>query len=60
MNEPENWPAGTLRYRRDDGSFSICSPHDALYSTVTMCATEWWDGGSNSWQPILAVEDDET
>lgn len=35
---------GTLRYQDDEGEWHYASPRDALYSTVTMCATEYWDG----------------
>lgn len=54
-NEPtasESWPAGTLRYRRDDGSEVVCTPYEPMYSTVTMLAQWWWDPSSGSWRDI--------
>lgn len=45
-------PAGTLRYRREDGSEVICSPHDPMYSTVTMLAQWYWDPSAGRWCDI--------
>lgn len=42
--------AGALRYSKDDGGEWVCAnPHDPLYSTVTMLATEYWD---EDWKKI--------
>ena len=30
-----DYPTGTLRARRPDGTYMIASPHDMMYSTVT-------------------------
>lgn len=48
----ETWPAGSLRYRREDGSEVICAPHESAYSTITMLAQEWWDPSSGRWRDI--------
>ena len=45
-----DYPTGTLRARRPDGTYMIASPHDMMYSTVTMLATDYWKDGS--WHPI--------
>lgn len=46
----ESHPAGTLRYRDADGVWQMASPHDLMFSTVTMCATHFWRDGQ--WHEI--------
>lgn len=50
--EPEP-KAGTLRARREDGTWAKANPHDSLYSTVTMVATHYYDAKNKSWRQIL-------
>lgn len=40
---------GALRAKQD-GQWITANPHDPLFSTVTMIATEYYDG--EAWQPI--------
>ena len=54
--ERSDWRPGALRYKSQDGLWVVTEPHDAMYSTATMVATEWWDVTSQAWRPIL--EDD--
>ena len=50
---------GALRYQREDtGEWVVANPRDPLYSTVTMCATEYWDG--EAWRPIWPEDDGNT
>jgi len=50
-------PGGTLRYKDNStGEWVITSPHDAMYSTATMCATEWWDVEQKCWRKIFEDE----
>lgn len=48
---------GTLRYFDAEGVERRASPGDALYSTVTMVATEFWDVTRGEWRAILPAED---
>lgn len=48
--------SGALRYVREDGSVIAANPGDAMYSTVTMVATEYY--ANDAWHPIM-TEDDE-
>ena len=48
---------GSLRYLDGTVQWQYASPGDALFSTVTMVAQEWWDG--SQWKPIFDDEDDE-
>lgn len=34
---------GTLRYVDEQGKEHIASPHDPMYSTVSILATHYWD-----------------
>lgn len=40
---------GAVRYKRD-GEWVMANPRDPFFSTVTMLATEFWDG--LAWRPI--------
>lgn len=42
---------GALRYREPSGIWHYANPHDPTFSTVTMLATEHWDG--SKWVPIF-------
>lgn len=33
---------GAVRYKNDDGEWVHANPHDLLFSTVTMLATQYW------------------
>jgi hypothetical protein len=46
--------AGALRYLDNDGKYIAANPHDLLFSTVTMLATEFWDG--YAWRSNTVVE----
>lgn len=48
----DSHPAGTLRYRKDDGSWVLARPNSPLYSMVSFLATEYWDEESKAWKPI--------
>ena len=48
-------PPGSLRYLRD-GEWVVVSPHQPMYSTATMLATEWWDVRNGWWRPIWPDE----
>ena len=50
-------PPGTLRARDEQGKWMVAKPHDPMYSTVTMIATEFWDAEAQNWRPI---HEDET
>lgn len=57
---PDPWPdfiprAGAVRYTDADGVEHRANPHDMTYSTVTMLATEFWDGAE--WKRIWPNED---
>ena len=54
MDEPENYPAGTIRYKDGEGKYIITSPHDPLYSTATMAVEEYWKDGK--WWPLFGEE----
>lgn len=43
--------AGAVKYQRDDGTWSYANPNDLLFSTVTMCATHYWNG--EAWKRIF-------
>lgn len=45
---------GSLRFRNEEGQWVEAAPHDALFSTVTMCATEYYAGGQ--WKTIFPEE----
>lgn len=42
--------AGALRYQKETGEWICANPHDSLYSTVTMLATEYWE---DEWKKIV-------
>ena len=48
----ETHPPGTLRATRPDGTHWIITPHDLMYSTVTMFATHFWASDTEGWQPV--------
>ena len=58
VTETIDYPPGTLRYKKDD-TWRFCSPHDPLYSTVTMLATECWDCVTKTWRPIDGTDEAE-
>lgn len=43
--------AGAVRFQ-SDGEWICANPHDVLYSTVTMSATEFFNG--DLWMPIYS------
>jgi hypothetical protein len=54
----EDHPAGTIRYRRDgEADYTVCSPHNVMYSTATMLATEYWDVARKEWVKIFEDDD---
>lgn len=62
MSEPEQCHNGRplrgscLRHTAEDGSQTVCWPGDALFSTYTMVAQEYFDG--NEWLPTAIDLDD--
>ena len=55
LNQP--FAAGALRYKDEDGYWRVTEPHDPMYSTATMVATEWWDSKAEEWRPIFDDEE---
>lgn len=50
--------AGALRYQdTPDGPWTTANPGDLMFSTVTMLATEYWNG--TEWEPIYTDDEDE-
>ena len=47
-------PPGTVRHKAGP-HWIVTSPGEPLYSTATMCATEFWTGVE--WRSIWPVED---
>lgn len=43
---------GALRYKDADGEWQYANPHDLMFSTVTMSATEYWREHLG-WTPIF-------
>lgn len=56
MSNQQHRP-GTLRYFREDGEEVITSPGNPLYSTATMCATEYWSVEEACWKPIFEPDE---
>lgn len=53
MPEPEFVPrGGAMRFMGSDGDWVCANPGDALYSTVSMAASEYWTDASGGWRPI--------
>lgn len=52
-----DYSPGTLKYTREDGEEVIASPHDIMYSTVSMSATHYWKDGY--WHSIELEDEDE-
>ena len=47
-----DFPAGTVRHQKDDGTWVVAEPHHPLYSMATMVATEHWDEGERRWKSL--------
>lgn len=48
---------GALRFEDEQGKWISANPHDPLYSTVSMGATEFWSDELQAW--CWLFEDDE-
>lgn len=44
-NKEQEPRPGAMAYKGTDGIWHYANPHDALYSTVTMMATHYYDKG---------------
>ncbi len=56
-DQRQDWRPGALRHKDADGVWVVTEPRDAMYSTATMVATEFWDFASQQWRVIF--EEDE-
>lgn len=56
----ESHPPGTLRYKDKDGALHVTCPHDPMYSTVTMLATEYWSPTARAWISLNTDDDANT
>lgn len=56
--EKTDFAAGALRFKDDEGLWHIAEPRNALYSTVSMLATERWDVELKQWVPLFEDEGD--
>lgn len=48
---------GAVRCKDAEGDWIMANPHNTLYSTVSMAATEFWDDGE--WRPIWPEDHEE-
>lgn len=44
--------SGGVRFQTPEGEWIAANPHDALYSTVSMSATQFWNG--KKWRSVLS------
>lgn len=57
MNQDDDYRAGTLRFfNQSTGEWMYAQPGSAMYSTLTMAATEFWNG--RAWEQIFGDDDD--
>lgn len=55
----QDYAPGTLKYVREDGEEVIASPHDLMYSTVSMSATHVWNEEARNWRSIFGEDEAE-
>ena len=53
----QTFAAGALRHKAEDGNWHVTEPHDLMYSTATMLATEYWDTKRGEWRKIFEDDD---
>jgi hypothetical protein len=56
MTGPGHPKPGALRFKGSDGTWIGANPGDALYSSVSIAATEFWCADAQGWRPIFPPE----